>query len=483
MNGKYSTTVKLFACFGAIVATAISGATYSVLMARHVRNTIIQEMVGGAKRLDETRQITISVANMRSAMRGVSMFSMMKVLPQVQKARTAFETSTADMRSVLQEVERTELNAEERAAVAEIRSGTEQWLASFGRFADLSASGHGEAASEIALKTMTPVIDVIQKRTAELGGASAARQNKATEAALSAMRHSETLNWAILLVLLLASVGAFVAVVRMVKTLRSIAEAVSVGAQEVANAATQVSAASQSLAQGSSEQAASLEETSAATEEINSMAQRNTENSEATAKIVIQSAGKFEQANQALDQMVVAAGEIDASSQKISKIIKVIDEIAFQTNILALNAAVEAARAGEAGMGFAVVADEVRNLAQRSSQAAKDTALLIEESIEKSRSGNGKVGQVAGALRAVTEDSARVKTLVEEMNLGSKEQARGLQQIAKSISEMEQVTQKTASEAEESAAAAEQLRAQSDSMNQIATKLTALVDGSAMGAA
>ena len=142
-----------------------------------------------------------------------------------------------------------------------------------------------------------------------------------------------------------------------------------------------------------------------------------------------------------------------ASSDKISKIIKTIDEIAFQTNILALNAAVEAARAGEAGMGFAVVADEVRNLAQRCAQAAKDTAGLIEESIAKSNDGKPKLDQVAKAIAAITEDSGKVKTLVDEVSLGSQEQARGLEQISKAIAQMEQVTQKTAASAEERSAA------------------------------
>ncbi|MCC6391421.1 MAG: methyl-accepting chemotaxis protein, partial [Bryobacterales bacterium] len=180
---------------------------------------------------------------------------------------------------------------------------------------------------------------------------------------------------------------------------------------------------------------------------------------------------------------VVAMGEINTQSDKISKIIKVIDEIAFQTNILALNAAVEAARAGEAGMGFAVVADEVRNLAQRCAQAAKDTASLIEESIAKSNDGKVKVDQVASMIRAITEESAKVKTLVDEVNLGSQEQTRGIEQIGKAIIQMEQVTQKTAANAEESASAAEELNAQSETLKDVVERLAAMVGGAAGGGA
>ncbi len=216
------------------------------------------------------------------------------------------------------------------------------------------------------------------------------------------------------------------------------------GAGQVASAANQISSSSQSLAQGATEQAASLEETSASSEEINSMARKNTENSQRG-----QRTGDAVAAEVHRDQPVAGTSRwwpwarSTPPSDKIAKIIKVIDEIAFQTNILALNAAVEAARAGEAGMGFAVVADEVRNLAQRCAQAAKDTAALIEESIAKSNDGKTKVDQVATAIRAITEESAKVKTLVDEVNLGSQEQARGIEQIGKAITQMEQVTQKT----------------------------------------
>jgi methyl-accepting chemotaxis protein/methyl-accepting chemotaxis protein-1 (serine sensor receptor) len=249
------------------------------------------------------------------------------------------------------------------------------------------------------------------------------------------------------------------------------------GAVQVASAASQVSSSSQSLAQGSSEQAASLEETSASSEEINSMARKNSENSRVAADLMTQSQQKFVQTNQSLDQSLVAMAEINTQSDKIAKIIKVIDEIAFQTNILALNAAVEAARAGEAGMGFAVVADEVRNLAQRCAQAAKDTSALIEESIAKSNDGKVKVDQVATAIRAITEESNRIKMLVDEVNLGSQEQARGIEQIGKAITQMEQVTQKTAANAEESASAAEELNAQSETLKDIVERLTAMVGG------
>jgi methyl-accepting chemotaxis protein/methyl-accepting chemotaxis protein-1 (serine sensor receptor) len=193
--------------------------------------------------------------------------------------------------------------------------------------------------------------------------------------------------------------------------------------------------------------------------------------------VILDSSGKVAAANLRLEEMTRSMREIRDSSGKVAKIIKVIDEIAFQTNILALNAAVEGARAGEAGLGFAVVADAVRALAQRSAQAARDTSVLIEESIARSEQGRGHLDQVAEAVRSFTTSAGHVKELVESLNAASQQQTDGVQTIARSVIQIQGVTKGTAANSEESAAAGEQLNAQADSLRGLVTGLTELVDG------
>jgi methyl-accepting chemotaxis protein/methyl-accepting chemotaxis protein-1 (serine sensor receptor) len=201
------------------------------------------------------------------------------------------------------------------------------------------------------------------------------------------------------------------------------------------------------------------------------MARRNAERSLAAAALVSQSRTRFEEATGRVRQTIEAMAAINTQSGKIAGVIRVIDEIAFQTNILALNAAVEAARAGEAGMGFAVVADEVRNLAQRCAQAARDTTALIEESITRAQGGKASVDQTAASLMAATEDSDKLKNLIDEVNAGSQEQDRGIQQIAAAIGQMERVIQSFAAGAQESASAGEELNAQSSALQGIVQRL------------
>jgi hypothetical protein len=280
-----------------------------------------------------------------------------------------------------------------------------------------------------------------------------------------------------LLAILIAGGSLYIMEKQVSAPLRDLAHRLADGAQKVEQSAGQVSTSSQSLFQDCSQQVATLEETAASSEEIRSMAQTSTQNCSTTANLVSMSQNKFILTNQSLQELTKAMDEINGSSTKISKVIKLIDEIAFQTNILALNAAVEAARAGEAGMGFAVVAEEVRNLSQRCAQAASDSAAMIEESMGKCESGKSRLDDVTAAIKAVTEESLKVKELVDQINVGSAEQTRGISQIARAISEMEKVTQASTSNAESGAAVAEVLNSESNSLNEIVRILSNVVEG------
>jgi methyl-accepting chemotaxis protein len=246
---------------------------------------------------------------------------------------------------------------------------------------------------------------------------------------------------------------------------------------QVSQAAEQVSGSSQSLAEGSSEQAASVEETGASLEELASMTKRNAENAQKANDLAREARGAADKGAGDMATMNTAMQAIKTSSDDIAKIIKTIDEIAFQTNILALNAAVEAARAGEAGMGFAVVADEVRNLAQRSAQAAKETAAKIEGAINNTAQGVQISTKVAEALNAIVIKARQVDELVTEVANASREQTQGITQINVAVGQMDKVTQSNAANAEESAAAAQELNAQAEVMKQAVGELMQLVGG------
>jgi methyl-accepting chemotaxis protein len=263
--------------------------------------------------------------------------------------------------------------------------------------------------------------------------------------------------------------------------LGSVVNSVATGAEQIAAASGQVSAASQGLAEGASEQAASLEETSSSLEEMSSMTQRNAENAGQCNTLMGQTKEVVGVMSKATDEMAQAIGQIKTSSDETAKIIKTIDEIAFQTNILALNAAVEAARAGEAGAGFAVVADEVRSLAQRCAQAAKETAVKLEESVAKASLGVQVTARVTDSLQRTVTNAAKAAGLVSEIASASREQADGISQVNIAVGQMDKVTQSNAAGAEESASAAEELNAQAAALKEAVTELSQLVGGSHEG--
>jgi methyl-accepting chemotaxis protein len=243
------------------------------------------------------------------------------------------------------------------------------------------------------------------------------------------------------------------------------------------SSAREISTASQRLAEGASEQAASLEETSATLEEISSMTRRNAEHAGNAETIAAETRIAADHGAADMQEMVRAMGEIKTASDNIARIIKTIDEIAFQTNILALNAAVEAARAGEAGAGFAVVADEVRSLARRSALAARETADRITASIQKSEHGVRVSTKVSASLNDIADKARRMNDLVREIAGGSKEQSEGISQVNTAVGQLDTVTQSNAAAAEQSASASEELSAQSVELKAAVGRLVVIVSG------
>ena len=468
---------KLMMSTGAMLASA-AALSYMGLSSIGTFKDLFDNAAGKSiRKVSLAKGVAFAGTEMLSAQRGSILAAVEKDQGALTRMQADFQKAADNIRGSVAEFQRLATKEESRRLSADILNAVDEWEPHYREIVRLSGAGNLAEVSRIREEITVPISNRIAEDTGRLVVIANQVLSDDQQAAAGVFGRDR---WSLfaLFGLALAVGGVLTEQVRKVnRDLRRSAVELLSGAEQVASAASQVTASSQSLAQGSSEQAASLEEISSSSEEISSMACKNGENSQSAAARVVQSGEKVAQSNRLLEQMVVAMGEISSQSEKISHIIRVIDEIAFQTNILALNAAVEAARAGEAGMGFAVVADEVRNLAQRCAQAAKDTAGLIEESVAKSKDGKARVDQVAAAIRAITQESAQVKILVEQVSLSSQEQTRGIQQVARAITQMERVTQQNAASAEESASAAEELSAQSATLKEIAGLLVSMVWG------
>ncbi len=467
---------KLSLSFGAALALTLAVALVSLLGISSL-SAQIEDLVGKQSiKLFLAGEIAKGAAQLVANERGILLNGQLKDVARVNQYKQSFEDSATQMGKGVQEVIPLLQTAEGRQLGASMQTDLQTILRNHQEVYRMVASGGAEAAV-LRFREMLPVIERLDASADRMVKLQQGIMLQVKEASATSIAQSRWTMTGMIALSLLVGIASGFTLRGINRVLRQTVAELGEGTQQTASAASQVSASSHSLAQAASEQAASLEETAASSEEINSIAGKNTENSRAASAEMGRTAELVAATNARLDEMVTSMKGITDSSNKISKIIKVIDEIAFQTNILALNAAVEAARAGEAGMGFAVVADEVRNLAQRSAQAARDTADLIAESIEKSTVGSRNLDLVAEGVRTITNGSAQVKTLVEEVSLGSGEQARGIEQIAKAIAQMEHVTQNSAASAEEGASAAAELNAQSDALQGIVQRLAALVGG------
>jgi methyl-accepting chemotaxis protein len=352
-------------------------------------------------------------------------------------------------------------------AAAAYTSGLDQVVASTNARNQILSSRINRLAPEFTA-TLSKVKDSVHNFQSDLENRTRAEQ-----------RRNEVMVLSITSVgILLGVLCAFLIIRGVSHGITSIAARLATESDKAKESAAQVASASQSMAEGASQQAGSLQETSASLHEMASMTQRNSENAQ-NAKTLANQARQTADAGAAeMEQMKSAMGAIKGSSVEISKIIKTIDEIAFQTNILALNAAVEAARAGEAGLGFAVVADEVRNLAQRCAGAARETAEKISASTEKSEQGVRISEKMALNLSAIVDKTRQLDERIGEIAQSSHEQSEGIGQLNSAVASMDKITQDNAALAQQSASASEELKEQAESVRIAVSELMRMAHGS-----
>lgn len=400
--------------------------------------------------------------------------------PEMAALDQQADTQAQRILALLAAYQKTPMLAAERELADKIEPLLEAYRTATRRMRKLSGEHQKEPAIALMRGEVGAAYDAFEAAVALVKGSERKSVEATAQTVVARLAAAKETTAFVLALALLLGIGFAVFITRGVgRALTGIATSIAEGAEQVASAAGQVSAASQSLAGGASEQAASLEETSASLEEMASMTKRNADhaqNAKTTALAARQSADAGAGQMKAL---VVAMDSIKAASEDITKILKNIDEIAFQTNILALNAAVEAARAGEAGAGFAVVADEVRSLAQRCAIAAKETAAKIEDSVRRSEQGVLISAAVDKSFGDIQTQVRLLDDLVVEIASASQEQSQGISQVNLAVTEMDKVTQSNAASAEESASASEELNAQALSLKDAVAELEKLVGGNA----
>jgi methyl-accepting chemotaxis protein len=466
---------KFLGGFAALLCM-VAALTFTSMRAMSSLNSALDRVVQRmSKRADKTSQLVETVAELSGTQQALLLHSILSDTAGIEENKRAVAELQRQIDSLFAELAPLTDSAGDRQLIQALQAKALAVRPMSAEVMDLIQKQQMNDALKLVTERLLPACDDLQKNARDFLINQRAKMNSETANVMAGASATRLLAFVFVGLTIGLSVLIIFSVRQMNGALGLMGSQVSEGAQQVARAAGQMGSISQSLAHGASEQAVSLEQTSASAGQVNAMVQRNAKSSREAAEHTNDANRLLTEANQKLEHMLVSMRDISSSSERISKIIRVIDEIAFQTNILSLNAAVEAARAGEAGMGFAVVADEVRNLAQRCSQAAKDTSGLIEESIQHSKIGRVRLDEVAHAMRQVTESALEVQRLSNEVNAGSEEQARAIQQISKAILQIQQVTQQTAASAEEGASAGSEMGAEAEHLQATVSRMRAML--------
>ncbi len=386
----------------------------------------------------------------------------------------------AKMQELLAKYGKTQLTDPEKQALQQANNQWPAYLAAARKVMAFSYEGKNVEAMAVMQGEATTAFQAYDDTLSKIVDINDVLGKKAYDDSDTAYFSARRIMLGLIAVALVLSVGLGVFLTRSITLpINRIVDNLNASAGQVAAASLQISSASHALAADTSQQAAALEETASALEEMATMTRQNADNAEQAHSLSRETNVVVKQYDESMQQLMASMSEISKASEATAKIIKTIDEIAFQTKLLALNAAVEAAQAGEVGAGFAVVADEVRNLAMRAAEAARNTAMLIEGTVKKVEDGSKIVTRAKGVFTDVGESATKVSTLVGDISSASGEQASGVEQINRAITELDSVVQKNAANSEESAAASEELSAQAAQMKVVVAELMALISGGA----